>query len=198
MRPSVGHAAAEQATQSAQDGAVAAEHDADVGGVQGRLVDDRVAEGRRIVVPGGLLGRHEQLEAERLAQRGQLRQRRGRGRARHAGDGDDAVHALRHGRPPRRAPPPSAASTGGAGGGDAPVAEVDEVLHVPLWAGMTGIADAEHERRRAPASQAADAGQHIAMDAGVTHHAPLADSLATGLELRLHEHEAAVASAQGF
>src|SRR5664280_349566 len=79
----------------------------------------------------------------------------------------------------------------------APVAEVDEVLHVPLWAGMTGIADPQHDRPtiREPRG---DAGQNIAMDAGVTHHAPFADSLTTGLELRLHEHEAAVAPAQGF
>ena len=70
-------AAAEQAAERAQDGAVAAEHEADVGGAESRLVDDRVAE-RAIgaVVPGGLVGGHQQLERrERSRERGQLRQR---------------------------------------------------------------------------------------------------------------------------
>ena len=39
-----GHPAAEEAAEGAQDGAVAAEDEADVGGPQRLLVDDRVAE----------------------------------------------------------------------------------------------------------------------------------------------------------
>ena len=44
----------------------------------------------------------------------------------------------------------------------------------------------------------ADRLEHVAMDGRVAHHAALADALTAGLELRLDEHEAAVAAAQRF
>ena len=62
------HPAAEQAPQGAQDGAVAAEDEAEVRRAHQILVDDRVAEGRRVGVLGGLVVRHEQLDAQLLAQ----------------------------------------------------------------------------------------------------------------------------------
>ena len=43
-----------------------------------------------------------------------------------------------------------------------------------------------------------DPGEHLAMHVRVAHHAALADALAPGLELRLDEHEPAIAAAQAF
>ena len=62
---------------------------------------------------------------------------------------------------------------------------------------MPGIAGAEHG---GPAllEPRGDVGEHLQMDGGVAHDAALADLLATGFELRLDEHEAAVVGAGGF
>ena len=184
------HGAAEQATQRAQDGAVAAEDEAEIGVAQRRLVDDRVAESVDGRVPGRLVGRHEQLEPEALAGRGQLRQRGPRGLRGDGREHGDAAQRLSHGRPrrrarprPRRRPAPGAALR---------VAEVDEVLHVPLRSGMARVADAQHHGA-APLEPGADALEHVAVDGRIAHDAALADPFAAGLELRLDEHEAAVA-----
>src|SRR5665647_98111 len=78
-----------------------------------------------------------------------------------------------------------------------PVAEIDEVLHVPLRSGMAGVADTQnhgavtHEPR-------ADGLEDVAVDGRVAHHAAFPHALPAGLELRLDEHEAAVAAAQRF
>ena len=62
---------------------------------------------------------------------------------------------------------------------------------------MAGVADAENHGA-ATHEPRADGLEDVAMDGRVAHHAALAHALSAGLELRLDEHEAAVAAAQRF
>ncbi len=95
------HTAAEQATERAQDGAVAAEHQAHIGGAHAVLVDSLIAEfaGRRML--GKLVGRHRQLEAETLTRCGELAERRLARRREEMCENDDAAQTLRHERSPQ-------------------------------------------------------------------------------------------------
>jgi len=62
---------------------------------------------------------------------------------------------------------------------------------------MPRIAHAEHHRAALP-EPLGDPAQHLTVHRRVAHDAAFADALAAGLELRFHEHEAAVAGAQAF
>ena len=98
-------------------------------------------------------------------------------------------------------PPPEPTMTSTAAAAKAPdppdVPEEDEVLHVALRSGVTGVAHAlDHG---APLLQpVSHALQHVGVHGGVPDHAALAHALAPRLELGLDQDEAAEARAQAF